>query len=150
MIGSTRVVQASLIRSASLTITPTSGSYANGQVVTLTIYVNSGNYSINAVESDLIYNPSFLTFGSISTSTGAFSITAAASGSNGLVNIAVGSTTPVTGSQIVATVTFTTIGPVSSTPIKLASSSSIVRSSDNRNIWNGNITDAVASYSFSS
>jgi hypothetical protein len=150
MIGSVRAVQASLIRSATLNVTPATGTYANAQTVTLTIYEDSGNYPVNVIESDLIYDDTYLTFGSIDTSSGAFSVSAVATGSNGLVNIVVGSTGTVTGSQIVATVTFTAIGPINLTSIKLASTCGIVRSSDNRNIWNSNVTDAVASYSFTS
>jgi hypothetical protein len=148
MIGSARAVQASLIRSVSLTVTPTSGSYSNGQSITLTIYEDSGNNPINVVEADLTYNPSFLTFGSINTSAGAFGVSAIATGSNGLVNIVVGSTGTVTGTQIVATVTFTTIGPATSTPIMLASTCAVVRSTDSRNLWNGNVTSPVATYNF--
>jgi hypothetical protein len=137
MIGSARAVQSSTIKSASLTMTPSTGSYAINATLTVTLYVNSGGNQINGVEADLSYNASQLQFLSIDTTSSAFNETAQGSGGSGSVSIVRLSTTSLTGSQVVASVSFTVLATASPSPITFSSSCHVIRTSDTRDLWDG-------------
>lgn len=53
--------------SASIFLSPASGTYKAGATVTTSIYVNSGGVSINAVEATVNYSPDYLRYVSFST-----------------------------------------------------------------------------------
>lgn len=115
--------------SATMYLSPATGSYLKGSTLVINIYENSGTDSVNAVQANLSYPTSQLTFSSI-TSSSAFSIEAESTGSGGLVKIGRGSITARTGPQLVATVRFVASG-AGTAPITFASGSSVVRSTDN-------------------
>jgi hypothetical protein len=95
--------------SATLYLTPASGSYTTGQTVTLSILENSGTEDVNTVQANLTYPTSLLSFTSIDGNNSAFGIDAGSTGGAGVVSIARGSTTSVTGAQLISTVTFTVL-----------------------------------------
>jgi hypothetical protein len=124
--------------SATLYLTPASGTYNIGSSVNVQIWANTGTDSSNAVEADLSYPQAQLQFVSIDGTGSAFGIAAAGSGGSGSVTIARGVTggqPPVTGAVLVATVKFNVIAS-GSAPITFKNSSAIVRASDSTNILN--------------
>jgi hypothetical protein len=126
--------------SATLTLTPSGGSHDIGSNFTVTIYENSGSETVNSVDVTMTYDQAKLQFVSIDSSSSAFAIAATATGGGGGVNIAKGTVTPVTGSQVVASVTFKALAESGGTTIDFASNSHIVRSTDSSDIWNGSTT----------
>src|SRR5580704_6444133 len=58
--------------SATLYLTPSSGSYSVGQTLTVSVYTNTSGDTTNAVEADFSYSSSTLQFQSIDTSGSAF------------------------------------------------------------------------------
>jgi hypothetical protein len=94
------------------------------------VYENSGSDTVNAVQANLSYPSNLLTFVSITPNASAWPIEAQNTGGSGLVKIGRGTTTPVTGSQLIATVRFTA-SAAGSTQVAFASGSGIIRSTDN-------------------
>lgn len=129
--------------SATLTLVPASASYHNGDPFTVTIHEYSTD-AINAVEADLTYDSTKLQFVSLST-TGSFDLIGPTSGGNGSVKIPVAkSNTSLTGDQVVGTISFTvTSSTPGSTNISFASTSSIRRTSDTADVWNGVTTGST-------
>ena len=137
---------------ASLSVSPSSGSYTTGNNFSVTIHENSGSTAINAVETVLAYNPSQLQFVS-STLSSAFDFTPQNSGSNGLVCIVASKlATALTNDQTVATVTFRALSAGSSSLNFISGSngcsggsngSAIITQSGAQNIWNGQTAGAT-------
>lgn len=127
-------LQQSITKGASLFIAPASGSLTNGSTLVITIREDSGADPVNAVQANLTYPAARLQFQSISTSSSPFTTTAQATGGSGSVAIGVGLLgDSVTGSNIVATVTFTVIS-TGSAAITFAAESGIARSTDSTDI----------------
>ncbi len=116
-----------------LSLSPASAAVGLGSTMTVTILENSGTVPANAVEADLTYDQTKLQFVSIDTSTSPFSLVARSSGGSGNVYVSNAATTPVTGQQTVAIVTFTAIG-TGSTPITFAGTSGLAQASTNTDI----------------
>lgn len=124
--------------SATLSLSPSSKSVTKGATLTVDIFEDSGTEPVNAVEADLTYPSSLLTYKSITSST-ACGIEAPSSGGGGSVQVVRGCGTPpngVTGSQLVATVTFTAAN-AGTASITFKSSSRVVSSNTNTNILSG-------------
>ncbi len=117
--------------SASLSLSPNNGSYANGSTINVGIYENGTN--VNVVTADLTYSPSQLQFVSESC-TGAFSAQAYQGGSTITCSVPGGSSA-VNGSQVVANATFTVIAGSGSFAIGFGSDSQVA--SAGANVWNG-------------
>jgi chitodextrinase len=132
-----------------LSLTPASANVSLGSNITVTIVENSSATTVNAIEADLTYDQTKLQFVSIDTTTTPFSLVARSSGGSGTVFVANGTTTPISGSQTVATVTFTAIG-TGSTTVGFAGTSGMAESTNNTDIlgtMNGatyNIADTTA------
>jgi hypothetical protein len=122
---------ASAAGTASMYLVPSSGTYAPGAVISVGVYEDSGSDQVNAVQANLTYSTSTLTFSSISDSS-AFGVDAQSTGGGGSVQIGRGAISPVSGAQLVATVRFTA-SAAGSASISFASGSAVVRSSDNQN-----------------
>jgi hypothetical protein len=121
-----------------LTISPSSGSYVAGSTFTVAIQENSGQTMVNAVQADLSYDPSLLEFLDIDSSSSAFDIKALQVGGGGKVSLArakLGS--PLTGNQLIGSVTFKVIGSSGPAAINFMPSSSLLSSTSNTTIWNG-------------
>lgn len=138
--------QASGGGTATLSLSPASGSYTTGGTISVGIYEDSGSDSVNAVQANLTYNSSLLSCSSSSIqNSSAFGIAAQSSCGSGTVQIARGTITPVTGSQLVATINFTA-SAAGTAAINYAGGSAVVRSSDN---GNETLTTVGASYAIS-
>jgi hypothetical protein len=87
-------------------LNPASANPGVGQTVTVEVRENSGSTAINAVQANFTYPTSRLQFVSISADGSAFPVQAENSGTGGQVKIARGTTTPVSGDQLLAKVTF--------------------------------------------
>lgn len=132
--------------SASLSLVPGSGSYMVNSNFSVTIHENSSD-AVNAVQADLTYDQSKVMFVSIDGSGSSFDSGVVANGGNGSVSIVrakLGST--VMGDQVVAVVTFKALAGSGSSSINFAASSSIVRASDQANVWNGSMTGGTFSF----
>lgn len=133
--------------SATFTLTPSTGSYANGSTVSVTIRENSGSELVNGVEADLSFDQAKLQFVSVDGSTSNFDRAWITPTSAGKVLIArTNDAGVISGSKIVAVVNFKALVGTGSTPITFAATSGIVRPSDGANLWNG--STAGANFSF--
>jgi hypothetical protein len=95
-----------------LSLSPSSQTVQSGSTLTVQIWEDSGLSTINAVQANLAYPISKLNLVKIDSTSTAFGVEAQSSGGNGVINIARGSTTPLSGKQLVATLNFT---PLTST-----------------------------------
>ena len=125
--------------SASLSLSPGSGSYQKGTSFTVTIYENSGSEPVNVVETYLSYDASKLQFNSINNSSSDFDASVDNTGGGGSVHITRyrGGGASVTGSQEVSRVNFTVLGSTGTTSINFVSGSHIVNASTQQDMWNG-------------
>jgi len=114
---------------ATLYLSPASQSLAPGDTLDVAIHEDSGSDSVNAVQANLTY-PSSLTFVSITPNTSAWPIQAENTGGGGTVRIGRGTTTPVTGDQVIATVRFTA-SKAGTAAINFDAGSAVVRSVGN-------------------
>lgn len=116
---------------ASLSVTPGSGTYNPGNTITVSVYVNSGGQSINAVQADFTYTASRLQFQGINAAGSSFGIDASSSGGGGSVTIARGNTSGISGgSLLVAQVSFTVLSSAGAGSITFSNSSSEVNKAD--------------------
>jgi hypothetical protein len=97
--------------------------------------MNGGGTPINAVEADLSYPASQLQYVGINYSGGAFTInTPTNGGGNGSVSIQNGSVTPISGSALIATVTFKALASSGSAAINVAGSSNLINANTNTTV----------------
>ncbi|MCA9344891.1 hypothetical protein KC946_03575 [Candidatus Saccharibacteria bacterium] len=125
---------------ASLTLSPSSGSYNVGSNVAMAIYENSGSQEVSTIDVRITYDASKFDFVSVNNSGGAFDRIFENSGGNGKVSLVVskfGSGT--TGNQKVGNVTFKAKAAVSGSTIKFGTDSKIVTfAATPTNVWSGN------------
>jgi chitodextrinase len=117
-----------------LYLTPSTAIVANGATFTVDIRENSGTDAVNAVQANLVYPTTQVDFVSIDSSTSAFSTEAEATGGAGVVKIARGTITAVTGDQLVSRVTFRSKMTSGQAAISFGPGSALVRASDNSDI----------------
>lgn len=133
--------------SATLTLSPNSGSRNINTNFTVTIYENSGSDTVNAVQADLNYDSSKLQFVNLDFGNSAFDLAIVGSGGGGNVTIQRAKTgAPLAGSQIVAKITFKALVGSGTASVTFAGSSVLYRSTDNADIWNHNSTGATYSF----
>jgi surface antigen len=115
---------------ATLYLTP---AQVAGSTVTAKVFEQVTGDKTNAVAVKLTYSKTTLAFQSATVASQTWGVVAANTGGNGLADIEVGTTTPVTGVQLVATLAFhlTATGPRS---IAISSGSAVISSSTNRPI----------------
>jgi hypothetical protein len=129
----TRGYQSQAAGSATLYLSPGSGTFSPSTNYSFAVKVNTGGEHINAVQADFTYDASRLDFVSINTSP-AFEIEAPSSGGGGSVSINRATMTPKSGDQIVAYVVFSPKAFSGTTSISFAGSSVVLKSSNNTNI----------------
>lgn len=130
-IGASYVIQSN----GSLTMTPATGSYTSGATIPVVVTENSGTELVNAVQAAITYDASRLQFVSITEGATFTTVAATDTGTAGIVRLARGAPTAVSGSRAVATVNFRVIGAAGSTSLSYNSAQSfIARSSDNTNV----------------
>ncbi len=122
--------------SASLYVSPASASYDHNQSFSITVLANTAGENVNAVEVDLSYTDSLLTFSSFSASGSAFDIEApGASGGSGGIQMTRASATSKTGSAVnVVTLNFVTKSTDGTATISFGGNSKVVRSSDSTDV----------------
>lgn len=116
-----------------LYLSPSSGSYTVDSDFSVAIRENSYADQVNAVEADLSFDATYLQFVSTSLTGTAFGVTAVNSSTASTVSIQLGNTSPVTGDNLVATVTFKVLA-AGNTGISFASSSQVLASIGNANV----------------
>jgi len=133
-IGTVLYTLSRAIGTATFTISPSSSALNVGSTLTITITENSGSDLINAVQADLTYDQTKLQFVSIDTTVGVFNnMVVQKTGGNGVVNISAAVSPSVSGSQVVARITFTTIAS-GAAAINFANTSAIVKALDQTNV----------------
>lgn len=123
--------------SATLYMSPSSGSVTNGNTITISISEDSGSEPVNAVQANFSYPTSELQFLSINNSS-AFSVAAQSNGGNGSIQIARGALPSVTGNQLVATVQFKALASSGSAVLSFTGGTSVESANTNTNILTTN------------
>lgn len=122
---------------ATLYLVPASSSVIQGSNFSVQIWEDSSSEPVNGVQANLSYDPAKLDFVSIDNTGSAFGVEAENVGGGGSVLIARGVTggdPPVTGGQLVATVTFTAKQSPGPTAVNFAAGSMVVSSTTNTDI----------------
>jgi hypothetical protein len=132
-IGTYMYVNSRAAGTASMSVVPANQTLSSGSTLTLTIQENSNNDAVNAIQADLTYDQTKLKCNSIDTSIGAFAIKVKAECSNGVINIASGSSTAVSGVQTIAVISMSTIANGTAT-VNFSNTSAIVRANDTSNV----------------
>jgi hypothetical protein len=121
------------VSTGAITLSPATKTVTSGTSFDVQVYENSNGDGVNGVQANLSYNTSLLTFISSSGNTSAWPIEAQNSASGGVVFIGrgtCGGCAPLTGTQLVATITFKAANPGTAT-VNIAAGSGIVLASDN-------------------
>ncbi len=138
---------------ATLSLSPASGSFPVDTNFTVSVYENSGTQEVNGINIGLDYDESKLQFVSIDKTGGAFPVCTEAAAASGIVKLtcitdffASPPVQSVTGSKLIAKVTFKALAAVSATPITFVKDyptagpdarSAIYLKQEQANIWNG-------------
>ncbi|MDP2702661.1 MAG: cohesin domain-containing protein, partial [Candidatus Rokubacteria bacterium] len=122
--------------SATLYLSPASGSVSKGSILTISVRENSGNEPVNSVQANLSYPANLLDFVSISSSS-AWGVVAQNSGGGGSVQIARGALPAVSGDQLVASVRFKAKTDSGTASINFASGSAVVSANSNTDVKSG-------------
>ncbi|MCX6727616.1 MAG: hypothetical protein NTX11_02270 [Candidatus Saccharibacteria bacterium] len=130
---------ASAAGSASLSLTPASGSYPISTNFTVGVFENSGTDTAVGVDAKITYDATKLDFVSVDTTGGVFTdCPSAPVGGGGNVTITcVKFGFSFTGSQKIGNVTFKTKAGTGTTSLGFGSSSAIVKNDGSTNLWNG-------------
>ena len=120
----------SITSQGALTLSPVSKSVTQGQNFDVAVYENSGSDPVNKVQANLSYNSSVLSVASITPNATAWPTQTDNSGSGGLIKIGRSASTPLTGNQLVATITFTGTAAGTSN-LTFTNGTAITRSVDN-------------------
>jgi hypothetical protein len=113
---------------ATLYVTGLNGPVTAGQTVTVDVRLRSDTIPANAVQADLTFPEAELQYTSADVNEQVWGVTAATTGGSGSASVQVGSTTPVTGDTLVATITFTALQD--GTPAVTVAPSSVALSAD--------------------
>ncbi len=117
--------------SAVIALSPSSGTQIIGQSVTVKIYVDSGSTPINTVQTSISYPAARADVTSINYAGTNFGVKAQENVGSGVITIARGSQTPVSGMAIIGEITFR----VKSGPLPLTLSNGVaISSSTNQNL----------------
>jgi chitodextrinase len=128
------VVSTTRAAAGTLYLSPSSSIVTNGSTFTVSVRESSGTDPVNAVQANLTYDATKLDFVSIDSTGTAFATEAEATGGAGVVKIARGTVTAVTGDQLVAKVTFRSKISTGSAAVDFSVGSALVRSTDNTDI----------------
>jgi hypothetical protein len=115
-------------------IKPANQDVKSGSTVTLEVWEDSGNQSVNAVQANLTYPTGSFDFSNIDPKGSAFEVQALSTGGNGKVQIARGHIGNLKGTNLVAKVTLTAKSVTGEAKVDFASGSAIVTSTDHKDI----------------
>src|SRR3989344_3356009 len=116
---------------ATMTLSPTSLSVNQNSSFSVQVREDSAAETVNAVSAYLTFDVNKLTVANVSTTGTAFEMEVENVVGSGTINITRGTTTPKTGNQLIATITFTAKISPGATSISFAAGSAVVRSTDN-------------------
>jgi hypothetical protein len=119
---------------ATMYLTPTKQNLGEGDAVIASVWVDSHDLPVNAVQAVVKYPADKLTYISSSSASSQFTVQAQATQAKGRVVIARGSTTALTGNQLVASLTFKSISNRGHATIEFDTSSLLMSSSTNKNV----------------
>lgn len=125
-------------------LNPQTQTLAASTTFTVQVRENSGTSTVNAVQANLSYNTSLLTFVSVSTTGGAFTTQAQATGGNGTINIGLGTCggcAAVSGDQLVATITFTTAATGGTASVPFTTGTALVSNTTNTDLLGGSLAN---------
>jgi chitodextrinase len=120
----------------SLTLVPSASTVNVGSNFTVAVRVNSGTDTVNAIQANLTYDSTKIQYVSVNETGSAFGLVAETTNNPGslLIGRAVaGGGLPVSGDNLVTTVTFKSIA-TGSVPISFGTGSLVARSTDNINV----------------
>jgi hypothetical protein len=126
--------QVMAITSPSLYITPSSAKLSINSSLSLQIWAETNNQNVNAVQVNLSYPASQLQFVNFDSSNSAFTISAQSTSEGGVIKIARGNTTPLSGRLLVGTVNFTSIAHNAKAMVNFSAGSALVSSTTNTDI----------------
>ena len=132
---------------ATLSLSPASGSYDISTNFTVGVFENSGTDQAAGVDAKITYDTTKLDVISVDTTGAAFTdCPSAPAGANGIVTIAcVKFGSSFTGSQKIGNITFKTKVGTGTTSLAFGSNSVIVKNDGSTNIWNGIVTGGTYS-----
>jgi hypothetical protein len=113
-----------LADSGSTSLSASGGTYAIGTTFSVPVYENSGDTQVNVVQANMNYDSSKLELISIDTGQSGFNVKVSESGGSGAVKITRGSTSPVTGSVLLATLMFKAMSDSGSSQLTFVNSQS--------------------------
>lgn len=145
-VGPLYLQRAGATGSASLYLSPGSSSVRINNNIVLAIYTGVSGASVVTVEAHLQYDSAKLQLASIDTSGTHFETTAEKTSTSSAINVVVGTATPVTGTQLVARLTFKALASSGTSSISFDQSSSGVYDSVAANNILSSVTNG--SYSF--
>lgn len=119
---------------ASLSAEPDNATVAQENIVNVSIYVDSGDEEVNAVQANIAYPTDKLSFVSIQTEDSAFSIEAENTNENGVIKLARGEIEPVTGKQLVAVVQLRADSSSGSADLTFAEGSAVISATTNEDL----------------
>lgn len=126
--------QSQMKNKASLTLVPEGKKVSQDSVITMVVWVDSGNQPVNAVQANLIYPANKFGFVSVDSAGSAFEVEAQALGGGGVVNIARGHIGSVYGRQLVAKVNLKVKSNTGKAAVNFATGSAVIRTTDSVNI----------------
>lgn len=115
---------------ATMSLSPVTKTVSQGTSFDVGIYGDSGSDPVNAVQVNLSYPADKLSYVSTTSNLTDWPVVAQTTGGSGSINIGRGTTTPLTGSHLIATVTFNAIA-AGTAQVGIAPGSGMVRSTDN-------------------
>lgn len=121
----------------SIYLSPATTTVGPGGIITVQVRENSGSTGVNAVQANFSYPTSLLTCSTIDASTSAFGVEAQSTCTNGQVTLArgvSGGSAPLTGDQLVATITFTAATTGGTATLAFTSGTALVSASTNQDI----------------
>jgi hypothetical protein len=114
-----------------LSLTP----ITSGSTYSMQLWADSGTQPVNAVAANLTYPLDKLNFVKIDSTNSAYGVEATSKGGNGTIDIERGSTTPLSGKQLIATINFTALSTRRTTaPVSFATGSLLLSSTTNTNV----------------
>ncbi len=119
---------------ASLSLSPATGSVQKGKTLTVSVFEDSGDKPVNAVQAVVTYPADKFDFQSIDAAGSAFEIQAESTGAGGKITIARGQQGPVVGKHLVAKINLVAKADSGQAALDFADSSALVTSTDNKNI----------------
>lgn len=120
---------------AQLALAPPTATYSNGASIAVAVNVDSGTELINTVQAAITYDPAQLQFVSVTEGTAFTTVAATDTATPGLIRLARGKQTSLSGNNLMTTINFKVIAGTGTARVAVdVPNSYVVRTSDNVNI----------------